>query len=109
MPIQCALGLLPLIAILLSPPGLSVAGHSQTSFDYSSLSGTWSGSLSLQQRGDCKVNGKRRSNLKMELLFDVAADGSFRAVVTPTGAKGSRDVKWEGRFFPDMSVIAEQP
>jgi hypothetical protein len=84
--------------------------HAQANVvDYTALSGVWKGNLSTRQRGDCTVAGRGRSDQQVELVFEVAADGSLRAGVIPPGAKRPRELAWEGHFSPDMRLTVERP
>lgn len=107
---RCARWILALAFVLLPRDGTKAAAQAQESpVDYAALSGWWKGSLSIRQRGKCSIDRGGRSDVQVELLLEVAADGSFRAGLAPTRVKKSPQLSWQGQFRPDLTFFGGRP
>ena len=76
--------------------------------DFTKLSGTWSGTETLYQKGQCSVGGRGRRHDSSQIRFalDVAVDGSFTLAYEPPGPDPQLAL---GRFNPDLSFTLAMP
>jgi len=115
------------LAVAGSPhPGASAqSAEVAPALDYLSLSGVWTGNMSVLQRGKCSMNRSGRSDARVKFRLSVDENGALVArpesslLVTNAGALdlgGSRAASsglpakpWMGRVSPDLVVKLQAP
>lgn len=70
--------------------------------DFSQLSGTWKGTITLVQEGECRLKTGRKFRHSTTVLLDVAPDGTF----TGRPSTGADKNRWSGRFDIDLALTA---
>lgn len=90
--------------LLALPVTVSRSRANEGAQDFEALSGVWTGSFSILQRGQCKIDGSGRSSHRVQFRMQVDADGSFKAGVSPASAEAPTKLSWNGRIASDLTL-----